>query len=68
MIFSKMKLVEKMNKYLIGSLIIILGLISFFPCDASVENSKPNVTLILVDDLKPALGGVERNWSFRRNC
>ncbi|MDZ7720784.1 MAG: arylsulfatase [Balneolaceae bacterium] len=40
-----------MNKYLVASLIIILSLISFFSCDSPENQTRPNIVLILADDM-----------------
>lgn len=40
-----------MNKHLLTSLIILIGLISFSSCDSSKDQPRPNIVLILADDL-----------------
>ena len=40
-----------MNRYLFVFLISIVGLISFFSCDSSEDQVRPNIVLILADDL-----------------
>lgn len=40
-----------MNKYLVVSLIIINGLIFFFSCSSTMNEFRPNIVVILADDL-----------------